>query len=138
MKKLFVLFIMMVSLVSSLSAKAYPVLKSLDGIVLLDNVALGNIFKDGTTIEGTNLKFEKEVVQNYRSDFKYDGSVASGKKKISGTWLIENNMICHIPNKKNKNKKKKKCRSIYKSGQDFFELNKKNMKIIMKFKIKKN
>lgn len=136
MKKLFVLFIMMVSLVSSLSAKSYPVLKSLDGIVLLDNVALGNIFKVGTTIEGTNLKFKKEVVQHYRSDFKYDGTVASGKKKISGVWLIENNMICHIFNKKNKNKKK--CRSVYKSGQDFFELNKKNMKIIMKFKITKN
>ncbi len=129
MIKIFVLLIFL--LCTSLSAKSYPVLKSLDGISLFQNEALSKMFKAGTRIVGTNLKFKKEVIQNYKDDFTYDGSVASGKKKISGTWFIKNNMICHTSKKKNK----KKCRAIYKQGMNYFELNKKNMNIIMKFQI---
>lgn len=120
-------------LVLSLNLNAtedYPKIKNIEESKILNNSELSKIFKPGNTIIGTNLKWEKEVIQNYYKDGFYNGSVASGKKKISGKWAIENNMICHSP----KNKNKRKCRTIYKDGDYFLELNKNKM--ILKFKVK--
>ena len=133
MKKLFLLFVLVVSSVSVLHAgKSYPILENVDQVKFLDNKEISEIFKGGHTIVGTNLKWKKEAIQNYKEDGTYDGSVANGKKKIAGKWVIENNMICHFP----RNKNKKMCRAIYKDGDYFVELNPKNNKIILKFKLR--
>ena len=131
MKKILLLAISTMVLTLSLQAgKAYPLLESKEGIEFLNTTQIKEIFKDGTTIVGTNFKFNKEVVQNYKGDGTYFGTVASGKKKVSGKWFVEDNTICHTP----KNKNKKKCREIYKKDDFYYELNGK--KIIMNFKLK--
>ena len=126
-----VLSLMIVLSVSSF-AKSYPTAPDIKTLEVLNNKELNEIFKGGNTIVGINLKFKAECIQNYYDDNTYNGSVANGKKKIAGTWKIENDMICHFP----KNKNIKKCRAVYKDADYFVELNKKNMKSILRFKLK--
>lgn len=132
MRKILISFVSIMILTLSLNAgKSYPKLDTLEGISFLTNEDLKEIFKDGSSIVGTNLKFNKDVVQNYYGDGTYDGTVASGKKKISGKWNIKNSQICHL----GKKKKKEKCRKVYKKDGFLVELNGK--KVIMNFKVKR-
>ena len=118
---------------ASASAKRYPKAASIETLQLLNNKELSKIFKGGTTIVGTNLKWQNKAVQKYYSDNTYKGLVANGRKRIAGTWSIKNDMICHSP----KNRSKNICRSVYKDGAYLVELNKKKMISILKFKVKK-
>lgn len=134
MKKL-LLFVFVVLFTINANAKmAYPVIEDISTLKFLSDSELAQIFKGGNTIVGTNLKFKKEVVQNYHEDNTYTGTVASGKKKVGGNWIIENATICHIFKKKNKDKKK--CRAVYKEGDFLVEVNKANSYKIMTFKLK--
>jgi hypothetical protein len=118
--------------VTANAGKSYPKAGDIETLKLLNNEEISKIFKGGNSIIGMNLKFNKECIQNYYNDGTYDGTVASGKKKVAGKWKVENNMICHLSKKKNK----KICRAIYKDGDFFVELNKDKMTNILKFKVK--
>lgn len=130
--KILMLVLVVFLSVSANAKKSYPKAGDINSLELLNNAEISEIFKGGNSIIGTNLRFKKECIQNYYEDGTYDGTVADGKKKIAGKWVVENDMICHFPKKNNK----KICRAIYKDGDSFVELNKKKMTSILKFKIK--
>jgi len=134
MRKVTLIVLVMVAMLSlnAYAGKGYPKVGDISALELLNNEEISKIFKGGNSIVGENLKFNKECIQNYHSNGTYDGTVANGKKKIAGKWIVENNMICHFPKKNNK----KKCRAIYKDGDFYVELNKDKMTSILKFKLK--
>ncbi|WP_028583798.1 hypothetical protein [Desulfogranum mediterraneum] len=62
--------------------------RELKPITYLTADEVKNLHSDHTAY-GTNLRYNKQVEVHYSADGTYAGTVASGKKKISGTWLVK-------------------------------------------------
>ena len=120
--------ILVITLSVNANAKMeYPSAENLDSVIFLNSSELKELYTEHT-LSGKNLKFKKNMEIYYSKDGTYKGTVASGKKKISGTWTIENNSVC------SKGKRGKKCSKLYKDGEQYIIVRENKMISKVKFK----
>lgn len=71
----------------------------------------------GKTSHGKNLFYDKKINVTYNEDGTFKGTVADGKKKVSGTWKIKDDgSLCTTSREVNA---RQYCQKVYKSG-DFY------------------
>jgi len=115
----------------SISAQAkmeYPDATNLDSVSFLNASELKELYSN-KTMSGKNLKFKKKIEIFYNENGTYKGTVASGKKKVSGKWFVKDNgSICF------KKKMRTNCKKVYKDGDHYIII--KNNKMTSKVQFK--
>jgi len=124
------LAILTIALVINTNAEKlkYPKVENLNSIQFMSAQEVKDLYTNNT-LYGKNLKFKKNMEISFSDDGTYKGTVAGGKKKVSGTWFVKDD-----GSKCSKNKRGTQCVKMYKEN-NFYVAIRKN-KLIAKFKVK--
>ncbi len=92
------------------SQKSYPKAENIDKVTFLTATEVKNLYS-GRNFYGKNLKFNADMDVFYSKDGTYKGTVANGRKAISGKWFVKDDGT-----KCNVNPRGEWCEKIYKEN----------------------